>query len=47
MAIPCAGRLTVSSLVYLWNKNQAPGVTQGYFTEDDLLAFRERAASCE
>ena len=34
------------SLVYLWNKNQALGVSQGYFTEDDILAFRERATSC-
>ena len=34
------------SLVYLWNKNQGLGVSQGYFREDDILAFRERAASC-
>jgi len=34
------------SLVYLWNKNQALGVSQGYFTEDDILAFREQSTTC-
>ncbi len=35
------------SLVYLWNKNQALGVSQGYLTESDILTFRERATSCD
>ena len=34
------------TLVYLWNKNQVLGASQGYFRDDDILAFRERAASC-
>ena len=35
------------TLVYLWNKNPKIGASQGYFGGDDILAFREHAASCE
>jgi putative ABC transport system permease protein len=34
------------TLVYLWNKNQVLGASQSYFRDDDILAFRERAAGC-
>ena len=33
------------SLVYLWSKNQALGVNRGYFTQNDIVAFDQRAAS--
>ena len=34
------------TLVYLWNQNQVLGASQSYFRDDDILAFRERAAAC-
>ena len=34
------------TLVYLRYKNQVLGASQSYFNDDDILAFRERAASC-
>jgi putative ABC transport system permease protein len=34
------------SLVYLRHRNQMLGASPSYFSDDDILAFRERAASC-
>jgi putative ABC transport system permease protein len=34
------------TLVCLWNTNPALGAHRDYFRDDDILAFRERAASC-